>query len=163
MSSTAYYHVISEKELNEALNIPKEEFGRFIRDAARRSKKSLDAHIWGNELYTLISECQPAMVLMKLESIEPSELRDLFWSEFGVGTGGFYGLWETERVAGRLETTEIVDDNPDSLGWSNAISHVLERHQFQSTVEELVELMLSITRLFVYARDNNCVVIYFWA
>ena len=162
MSFNAFYFTMTEAQMKEAFQIPKEEVGSYLQNLYWAADKSADSRFWGYELARIIEEADSTIPLS-------SAYRGKGFPEFAklledtIGNGYYFDVKGIRRAVDNLPQVDTIASDPDGYeGTFHEITATLKKEGKEFLFDEIVEVLCDIAEVFVYAKENNCIVVNFW-
>lgn len=156
MSYNAFYFTMSPEDMKAVSDMPEEQAIATLREL-RDKGDSADSGFWGKELRCIIEACEAVSMLNDYEREAEPRFRQLLQKAFG---GNYYSVETAWDIAIHLSPLKSSSNNPN---WRDEITRVLEQYDKDLELcDELVGMMLDISRVFFVAHDFGQIVVTYW-
>lgn len=162
MSFNAFYFTITEAQMKEALSLPKEEAKNYLRGLHDAPGEYATSRSWGYELSQIIQDAGSTIPLgSAYEGKYFPEFTKLLEDAFGSGC--YFDAKGIRRAVDNLPQVDTIASDPDGYaGTFHEIAATLKKEGKEFLFDEIVEVLCNIAEVFVYAKENNCIVVNFW-
>lgn len=158
MSYNAFYFTMSPEDMKAISDMPEEQAIKTLKELQDKGV-STDSDFWGKELHCIIESCKVASALNLYEIEQEPQFRQILQKTFGEGN--YYSSEIVERIANDLIRVKISSGSPN---WKSEIFRVLKKYDKDLGLrDELMGVMLRITKVFVYAKKHGHIVVNYWA